>query len=69
MTVIAGTRGWPTALSLFGGEPNDGVVAVAETALAPGTDTIQVPASHTFMMNNRRVRAIVRDVLTRAAVS
>ena len=68
MTVIAGTRGWPAALSLFGGEPNDGVVAVAETALAPATDIIQVPASHTFMMNNRRVRAIVRGVLRRAAV-
>jgi hypothetical protein len=67
MTVIAGTRGWPAAVSLFGGEPNDGVVAVAETALAPPIETIQVRASHTFMMNNREVRALVREVLMRAA--
>ena len=67
MTVIAGTKSWPAPVSLFGGEPNDGVVAVAETRLDRGCEIIQVPASHTFMMNNRRVRAAVRDVLAHAA--
>jgi hypothetical protein len=28
---------------------------------------IEVPASHTFMMNNRQVRALVREVLAKAA--
>lgn len=63
VTVIAGTRGWPLRLSLFGAEPNDGVVAVAETQLACSTEVVQLRASHTFMMNNRQVRATVREVL------
>lgn len=66
-TVIAGTKGWPRALSLFGGAPNDGVVAVEETRLDPAAALIELPASHTFMMNNRQVRATVRDLLVRAA--
>jgi hypothetical protein len=64
-TVIAGNRGWPHALSLFGGDPNDGVVAVEETRLDSGAALIELPASHTFMMNNRLVRAVVREVLAR----
>jgi hypothetical protein len=66
-TVIAGTKGWPRAISLFAGEPNDGVVAVNETRLGPPGTVIEVPASHTFMMNNRQVRALVREVLAKAA--
>jgi pimeloyl-ACP methyl ester carboxylesterase len=66
LTVIAGTRGWPTALSLFGREPNDGVVAVTETHLSGSTRVVELPATHTFMMNNRQVRALVRQVLARA---
>jgi pimeloyl-ACP methyl ester carboxylesterase len=67
LTVIAGTKGWPTAFSLFGREPNDGVVAVAETRLTPHVRVIELPTSHTFMMNNRDVRALVRELLARAA--
>jgi hypothetical protein len=66
-TVIAGNRGWPRALSLFGGDPNDGMVALEETRLDSGAALIELPASHTFMMNNRQVRAAVREVLFRAA--
>jgi hypothetical protein len=65
-TVIAGTKGWPRALSLFGGAPNDGVVAVEEARLDAGAALIEVRASHTFMMNNRQVRAAVRDLLATA---
>ena len=68
-TVIAGNRGWPRALSLFGGEPNDGVVAVEETRLDTAVVLIELPASHTFMMNNRQVRAAVRKVLALAKAS
>jgi hypothetical protein len=67
LTVIAGTKGWPRAVSLFGGEPNDGVVAVAETRLSAAAAVVELPASHTFMMDNRQVRALVREVLVRAA--
>jgi hypothetical protein len=66
-TVIAGTKGWPRPLSLFGGLPNDGVVAVDETRLDSGAPLIELQASHTFMMNNRQVRATVRELLARAA--
>ena len=66
-TVIAGTKGWPRTLSLFGGAPNDGVVAVEEARPDAGAALIEVRASHTFMMNNRQVRAAVRDLLARAA--
>jgi hypothetical protein len=68
-TVIAGNRGWPRAVSLFGGEPNDGVVAVEETRLDAAAVLIELPASHTFMMNNRQVRAAVRKVLALAKAS
>ena len=67
ITVIAGTKGWPRAVSLFGGEPNDGVVAVAETRLSAAETVVELPASHTFMMNTRQVRALVRELLARAA--
>jgi hypothetical protein len=66
-TVIAGTKSWPRALSPFGEVPNDGVVAVEETRLDSGAPLIELQASHTFMMNNRQVRATVRELLARAA--
>jgi len=66
-TVIAGTKSLPRALNLFGGAANDGVVAVEETRLDTGAAVIELPASHTFMMNNPEVRATVRDLLARAA--
>ena len=65
-TVIAGTRGWLPRVSLFDGEPNDGVVAVAETKLSTNARVFELPASHTFMMNNQQVRALVREVLGEA---
>jgi pimeloyl-ACP methyl ester carboxylesterase len=68
-TVIAGTKGWLRALNLFGDAPNDGLVAVDETRLDAAAGLIELPASHTFMMNNRQVRAAVRDLLSRAAAS
>jgi hypothetical protein len=66
-TVIAGTRSWPRAFSLFGEAPNDGVVAVDEARLDSGAAFMELPASHTFMMNNRQVRAAVREILARVS--
>lgn len=64
-TVIAGTRGWKRAGLPFGGEPNDGVVAVDETIPPPGgrDEFHTLPVSHTFMMNDRRVRAMLLQLL------
>jgi Alpha/beta hydrolase family len=61
-TIVAGTRGGP-GRSAFGDEPNDGVVAVSETLVAPSDTPITVPARHTFMMNDRRVLAAILGVL------
>jgi hypothetical protein len=66
-TVIAGTKSWPRTLSPFDGAPNDGVVAVDEARPDSEASLIELPASHTFMMNNRQVRATVRELLARAA--
>jgi pimeloyl-ACP methyl ester carboxylesterase len=62
-TVIAGTKSWPRPVSWFDGLPNDGVVAVDEARLDPPATLVELRASHTFMMNNRQVRAVVRDLL------
>ena len=62
-TVIAGTRSWMGPLRLLGETANDGIVAVAETRLGPGAPVVELPASHTFMMNNPQVRAAVRSIL------
>lgn len=54
--VIAGSR--PAGLGRFlaqFSEPNDGTVAVRETALAGATDRIVLPVSHTGMLLSRRV--------------
>jgi pimeloyl-ACP methyl ester carboxylesterase len=61
-TIVAGTRGGPGRRA-FGDEPNDGVVAVSETLIAPSDTPITVPARHTFMMNDRRVLAAILQVL------
>jgi alpha/beta hydrolase family protein len=64
-TIIAGTGGGFDRRA-FGAEPNDGLVAVSETMLSDSDQPITFPARHTFMMNDRRVRACVLHILTRA---
>jgi hypothetical protein len=66
-TIIAGTAGFRGRWSPFGAEPNDGLVAVAETMISPEDRPITLPVRHTFMMNDRRVRSVVAQVLERAA--
>ncbi len=65
--VVAGTRGWSGTLDPFGGEPNDGVVALTEAALPGHGVDLTVRASHTFIMNNRRVVDYVRQELAHGA--
>lgn len=62
-TIIAGTGGPRGPWSPFGQEANDMVVAVNETRCAPGEPVIELPVRHTFMMNDRRVRQIIRELL------
>jgi len=42
-------------------------VAVNETRCAPPDAVIEVPVRHTFMMNDRRVRRVIHDLLNRVA--
>jgi hypothetical protein len=58
ITVIAGTGGRGGRGTPFGTEPNDGVVAVSEVALA-GAELLTVPARHTFIMNDAAARALI----------
>lgn len=60
-TTIAGTRGFSGRWSPFGDEPNDGLVATTETQLAGVEEWIALPLSHPFIMNDNRVRALVRE--------
>ena len=61
MTVVAGKTGPTFAWGPFPGEVNDGIVAVSEARLGAHEEFIELPVRHTFMMNNRRVRQVIRD--------
>jgi hypothetical protein len=62
-TILAGTGGRTGRWSPFGNEPNDGIVAVAETLVDPSDSPVLVAARHTFLMNHRAVRAAIGSVL------
>jgi hypothetical protein len=66
-TIIAGTGGLRGRWSPFGSDPNDGVVAVAETLVSPTDLPVTFPVRHPFMMNDHRVRRVIRDLLERVA--
>jgi hypothetical protein len=58
-TIVAGCAGPVGRRSPFGHEPNDWLVAVEETKITPGDEPTILPVGHTFMMNDRRVQAVV----------
>jgi hypothetical protein len=62
-TIVAGTSGPRGRWSPFGDEPNDGLVAVSETSIRDDDAVVLLPVTHTFMMNNARVQAVIREVL------
>jgi pimeloyl-ACP methyl ester carboxylesterase len=62
-TIVAGTGGWRGRWSPFGQEANDSVVAVDEAEVDGPANLEQVPVRHTFMMNDRRVRALILNAL------
>ena len=66
-TIVAGTGGWQGRGSPFGPDANDGVVAVDEAEMDGPAHLAQVPVRHTFMMNDRRVRALLLNALDGAS--
>jgi pimeloyl-ACP methyl ester carboxylesterase len=63
-TLVAGTAGPTGRWSAFGNEPNDGLVAVAETRMVPTDAPVLVPALHTFLMDHPAVRSAVAAMMT-----
>lgn len=66
-TLIAGTQGWRRPTGPFGGDPNDGLVAVSETMVTPDDTPHVLPIGHTFMMNDRRLQRLVLELLADGA--
>jgi pimeloyl-ACP methyl ester carboxylesterase len=62
-TLVAGTGGWRRIPGPFRAEPNDGLVAVSETLVAPEDQPHLLPVRHTFMMNDHRLQQLVLDLL------
>jgi alpha/beta hydrolase family protein len=62
-TIVAGTGGWRGKWGPFGHDANDGVVAVDEAEMDGSAHLARVPVRHTFMMNDRRVRALLLNAL------
>ena len=60
-TVIAGTLGIHGRWSPFGSEANDGLVTISETRLATADESIEVRATHAFIMNDASVRDLVME--------
>ncbi|MGD8785551.1 MAG: alpha/beta fold hydrolase [Thioalkalispiraceae bacterium] len=58
-TGIAGVRGLKSRHSPFGEEPNDGIVALAETDAVWLADKIQVPVVHTLLPASSKVADII----------
>jgi len=58
-TSICGDRALALTSRVFGGEPNDGVVAVSETSAAWITEVVCVPVLHTLLPSSARVAEII----------
>jgi pimeloyl-ACP methyl ester carboxylesterase len=68
-TLIAGTAGPRGIWSPYGDEPNDGIVAASELPIRDADSPLLFPVWHSFMMNDRAVKAAVRAAMMTAAVS
>ncbi len=64
-TLIAGTAGITGPLSLFGEAVNDFVLSVEEVKMQPQDVPLQVPASHSFIMDDRRAQVMTVDAFSK----
>ena len=65
--IVAGTRGPKARWSPLAGRVSDGVLGVDETRL-DGVPNIEVPALHTFIMNDAEVARLTLQFLERGAI-
>ena len=66
-TIIAGSAGPCGPRSPFGYDANDWLVAVEETKITSADRPTVFPVAHTFMMNDSRVHAAIRQALEQVA--
>ena len=66
--IYAGTGGPRGRYSPFGGEANDGVVAVKETLL-PDVPVQTVPSLHTFIMNSKVVSRDIVNIVKSTSIT
>jgi pimeloyl-ACP methyl ester carboxylesterase len=57
-TLIAGTLGPTGSFTPFGEQPNDWIVGLNEVRMRPDDLPIEVPALHSFIMNDNRVKQL-----------
>ncbi len=63
-TLIAGTVGLIGSLSLFGELANDFIVSVEEVKMQPQDVPLQVPALHSFILNDSKAQALTVDAFS-----
>lgn len=61
--IFAGTKGLPSRLSPFGNTVNDGILTVDETRIGADIPVIEIPATHTFIMNSGLVAEGIKNIL------
>ncbi len=61
--IIAGTKNFNPFLNALLPSPNDGKVSLESTKVEGMSDHLALPVTHTFMMNNRKVKESVRKFI------
>ncbi len=60
-TSMVGVSGWTGRLSPFKDETNDGLVSVAEASAEWVSETIRIPAWHTYLPSNKQIAQLILE--------
>ncbi|MBZ0068581.1 MAG: alpha/beta fold hydrolase [Thiobacillus sp.] len=58
---MVGVSGWTGRLSPFKDEANDGLVSVAEASAEWVSETIRIPAWHTYLPSNKQIAQLILE--------
>ena len=58
---MVGVSGWTGRLSPFKDETNDGLVSVAEASAEWVSETIRIPAWHTYLPSNKQIAQLILE--------